>query len=157
MARGGADLALGPFFHGTPVGEIGKLIGKGELFEEAIFLLDLAMHLNNSTADTRAREQLVGIERLGEIFIGAGFQAAHDRCLFLHAGKNNDVGEVVAKFAANAFAEFDAAEIGHQPIGDDQAGAMLGEFFDGFLSGLGEEDGVFTLGQRAFDEFARHG
>ena len=80
-----------------------------------------------------------------------------DGCLFLHACKNNDVGEVVAKFAANALAEFDAAEIWHQPIGDDQAGAMLGEFFDGFLPGLREEDGVLTLGQRAFDEFARDG
>src|SRR4029077_13037480 len=127
VAQGAAELARGPLYDGAAIGELGEFVGESELFKEAILGLDLAVKGDNAAPHSSAREEFIGVEGFREVLIRARLKALYDLRFFGYASEDDDVGEAVLKIGANALAQLDTAEVGHQPVCYDQAGLMPGK------------------------------
>ena len=155
VAHRAAQFARGPLFDSPAVGQFGESVGECELLELPILGLDLELKPGDLPADGDARCELLGMKRLGEVFVGTGLQASHDLGFIGDAGEQDDVGEAIRKPAAEALAQLDAAQIGHQPVGDHQSRATLFEYLQGFLARLHGEDLIFVWRESVLNELSR--
>ena len=110
--------------------------------------------------------ELAQRERLDEVVVGADVQPLDAVVDGVARGQHQDRGAVPG--LAQAPADLEAVELGHEDVQDDRVGRALGKHVQGLLAVLGEGDIVVVEPQRTLerpphgrlvvnDQNARHG
>ena len=98
--------------------------------------------------------QFSGMEGLGQVVIGSGGET-FNHFLFVGVGsKENEVGVKLLVVAADALAQFDAADVGHAPVGDDKCRLVFDKQIHGLPATLRCQNGVVLFRKRLLDQFA---
>ena len=99
----------------------------GGLFAERLAGFEqFFLEVEDAASGVQADAQLVGIEGLGEVIVGAGVHALDQILRFGAGGEEQDVDVGFAVGTADAAADFNAIHAGHHPIQYGQAGGILG-------------------------------
>jgi hypothetical protein len=94
-------------------------------FHEAI------LKVQDALARAQARFELVGIERLDKVIVGAGFQTSDDVFFRFARGEQDHVHVAVVPAFAYLLANTRAIELGHHPVEQDQTrGVRLTQALD---------------------------
>jgi hypothetical protein len=94
------------------------------------------MELDDPAAHSDTRQELTGMKGFCEIVIGSGGQAFDDFFFVGVAGKEDDIGVELLEVLAYALAEFNAADVGHSPVGDYQGRLVFGKEINGLAAVL---------------------
>ena len=102
-------------------------------------------------ARTRGQE-FFEVEGLGDEIVDPRFICV-EQAAFVGVGRQHDEMHGIGIFSgADAAAEFDAVDIGHDPVGDDDARAVLGDDAQRLFA-VGGTENVFAGGGEEFDDF----
>jgi len=112
------------------------------------------VQVDSAAPHSNAGEQLSGIEGLGQIVVGAGRQTFHDVVFFRDAGQHDDVGIGMLQISANVLAKLKAGEIGHHPIGDNDARSVSRIKIERLPAVLGKNRQIRVVFKRMFHQFA---
>jgi hypothetical protein len=88
------------------------------------------------------------MKRFGQVFIGARLQAAYNLGFFGDARKQDDICGGLAEIRADALAQLNPGQVGHQPVGNHKAGPMLGEKSESLAAGL-RDDKLKLVGRKS--------
>ena len=149
---------------GAAVGQAGEQVGHRRVFEAAIAdrqlggeLLQLGpvalpglQQLHVMPGGAQAGTQRAHVDRLGQEVIHAGLEGLGDFFFGVEAGEHDQVDRLPPLGGAQRARELEAAEPGHQPVGDDDLGLGL----DGERERLGAGAGTH---HRMAERVAQHG
>src|SRR5208282_2074972 len=151
------QLSARPLLHRPSIGQSRQTVRERQLFQEPVLFFELAVEKDDSAAHLHAREQLIGVKRLGEVFVGSRMQAAYNLGFFCNASKQDDVCGGVVEIGAYPLADFDPREVGHEPVGNHEARSMFGKEIERLAAGLGE-DQLELIGRKSvLEKFAGDG
>lgn len=134
---------LDPAEFGEVVGEVGALDAAGGLEAVAhapVGLVEIAVHADDAGAGAEADVQFVPVKGLGEEVVVAGAHAGDDVVLLGLGGEHDDVDVVHLLVGTDALDQFEAADVGHHPVGDHDGEAVLLEQFPSLVAVRGGGD-----------------
>src|SRR6201992_3575858 len=100
------------------------------------------MEVDGAIADTDARKEFAGVERLGEVVVSSSGETLYHVVFFGFCAEHNDVGVFALLFGADFLQEFEAGKVGQHPVGHDDGGSMAAKKLNRFRAILGEEKRV---------------
>ncbi len=104
-----------------------------------------------------AGQQFARGERLGDIVVGPGLQAAHPVILALARGQHDDGDVRRFLVAAQAAAHLDAADTLDHPVEDDEVGRFFLRHDHGFLAIGGDAHIITLVLEPEFEQFGKGG
>ena len=104
--------------------DLAELLGDA-LLEVAVHVGDLVVQLLEPQHGFDPRHQRHLVDRLGEIFVGAGLEPGHDVLGVRLGGAQDDRHERQRGIVLEPFADFDAVDLRHHDVEQDQVGEEL--------------------------------
>src|SRR5215470_1787715 len=146
-----------PLFNGAPVRQSSQVVREGQLFQKSILRFDFPVKLNEFPTDIRARQQLRWVERFSEVVIHSSLESGYDIRFLRQGGEQDHISERITEPGTEALAEFDPADVRHDPIGYDQSGTLLFEELESFESRCRGNDLEIVRWKGVLDQFAGDG
>src|SRR5207244_6778539 len=107
MPRGQVEEPANLGIEEAAVVDLCQAVDRRELFELRETEEELLLRRGGTANRAEASCELRGIDRLSEVFIRAGFEAAHDLFVILHAAEDHDVAMRIGNAARRNAAEVD--------------------------------------------------
>jgi hypothetical protein len=134
-----------------------QVIRSRRFFQEPVFLLDLAVQIDNSSPHADTRQEFTRVERLGEIIIRSRSQSFHDAVFFRHAGQQNDVSVGALRIGPDTLAKLRPGRVRQHPVRDDHRWPAFLEETQRFLAAFCKKERVGLVRERMLQELSRHG
>lgn len=150
------EFAFEDLERGVAVPDAGEGVAGSLDFEFFFDSEEFGFEFDDAKSGAETDLQFVVVGRFDEVVVGAGLHAVDEIFALGARGEHDDVGIVFAVELADLLADFGAAEAGHHPVEDGDAGGVFFlEDAPGVAAGSGGNDVVSPSLQDGFEGAAR--